>query len=88
MKNTPRAFDVEALWGLDRIGEPSLSPDGAQAVAAVTRYSMETNQARSSLWLFSTLGGEPRRLTEAGDKDGQPQWSPRGDLIEIGRAHV
>ena len=74
-------FDVDALWALDRLGEPSLSPDGAQAVAAVTRYSMDDNKALSSLWLFSTLGGKPRRLTEAGDKDGSPRWSPRGDLI-------
>jgi dipeptidyl aminopeptidase/acylaminoacyl peptidase len=81
MKNKSRAFDVDALWALDRIGEPSLSPDGAQAAAGVTRYSMEANRAQSSLWLFSTLGGEPRRLTEAGEKDGNPQWSPRGDLI-------
>jgi dipeptidyl aminopeptidase/acylaminoacyl peptidase len=81
MKNKSKAFDVDALWALDRIGEPSLSPDGAQAVASVTRHSMQSNRAQSSLWLFSTLGGEPRRLTEAGDKDGHPQWSPRGDLI-------
>ena len=33
MKSKTRAFDVDALWALDRIGEPSLSPDGAQAVA-------------------------------------------------------
>lgn len=74
-------FDVGALWALARIGEPSLSPDGAQAVAGVARYSMAENKAQSSLYLFSTLGGEPRRLTEAGEKDGTPQWSPRGDLI-------
>jgi len=76
-----KPFDVDALWALDRLGEPSLSPDGAQAVASVTRHSMEANTAQSSLWLFSTLGGAARRLTEAGDKDGAPQWSPRGDLI-------
>jgi len=76
-----KTFDVDALWGLARIGEPNLSPDGSQAVAAVTRYSMEDNKAQSSLYLFSTLGGEPRRLTEAGDKDGAPRWSPAGDLI-------
>ena len=80
-KAVDATFNVEALWALDRIGEPSLSPDGAQAVASVTRHDMATNKAQSSLWLFSTLGGKPRRLTEAGDKDGNPQWSPRGDLI-------
>ncbi len=81
MTQPTKAFDVDALWALDRIGEASLSPDGAQAVAGVTRHAMQTNRAQSSLWLFSTLGGEPRRLTEAGEKDGNPQWSPRGDLI-------
>ncbi|MBV8500262.1 MAG: S9 family peptidase [Paucibacter sp.] len=80
-KTALKPFDVEALWELDRIGVPSLSPDGAQAVASVTRYSMADNRGASSLWLFSTLGGEPRRLTFAGDKDGQPQWSPMGDQI-------
>ncbi|MBB5206094.1 dipeptidyl aminopeptidase/acylaminoacyl peptidase [Inhella inkyongensis] len=81
MPKSPQAFDVDTLWALARIGEPSLSPDGAQAVASVTRFSMEDNKAQSSLYLFSTLGGEPRRLTEAGDKDGAPQWSPTGEQI-------
>jgi dipeptidyl aminopeptidase/acylaminoacyl peptidase len=42
---------------------------------------MDDNSAASSLWLLSTLGGEPRPLTQCGSKDGAPQWSPRGDLI-------
>jgi dipeptidyl aminopeptidase/acylaminoacyl peptidase len=72
---------VDQLWQIARIGTPSLAPDGAQAVSAVTRHSMETNQSESSLWLLSTLGGAPRALTHCGDKDGQPRWSPRGDRI-------
>lgn len=72
---------VAHLWQIARIGTPSLAPDGAQAVSAVTRHSMETNQGESSLWLLSTLGGAPRALTHCGDKDGQPRWSPRGDRI-------
>ena len=76
---------VEDLWRFERVGAPSLSPDGAQAVAAVTRFDMDENKSASSLWLLSTLGGAPRQLTQCGDKDGTPRWSPhrgdQGDLI-------
>ena len=72
---------VEHLWQFERLGEPSLAPDGAQAVVSVTSASMETNKTSSQLWLLSTLGGAPRALTHCGEKDGQPRWSPRGDLI-------
>ncbi len=80
-KARKKSLGVDELWRIERIGAPSLAPDGAQAVAAVTRYSMADNKASASLWLLSTLGGAPRRLTQCGDKDGQPRWSPRGDLI-------
>jgi dipeptidyl aminopeptidase/acylaminoacyl peptidase len=76
-----KPITVQDLWKIERIGAPSLSPDGAQAVAAVTRYSMDENKSFSSLWLLSTLGGAPRALTTCGDKDGSPRWSPKGDLI-------
>jgi dipeptidyl aminopeptidase/acylaminoacyl peptidase len=72
---------VEDLWQIERLGSPSLAPDGAQAVASVTRYAMDDNKSASTLWLFSTLGGAPRQLTQCGDKDGAPRWSPRGDLV-------
>ncbi|MDP1902319.1 MAG: S9 family peptidase [Rubrivivax sp.] len=76
---------VEDLWNIERLGAPSLSPDGAQAVAALTRFSMEDNKSTSSLWLLSTLGGAPRPLTQCGEKDGAPRWSPNrrgeGELI-------
>ncbi|MBL8328104.1 MAG: S9 family peptidase [Rubrivivax sp.] len=78
---TKKTLDIEALWQIERIGAPSLAPDGAQAVASVTRYSMEENKGASSLWLMSTLGGAPRRLTACGDKDAHPRWSPHGDRI-------
>ena len=77
----PKPLTVETLWKIERVGAPSLAPDGAQAVAAVTRHTMADNKATSTLWLLSTLGGKPRALTQCGDKDGQPRWSPRGDRI-------
>jgi dipeptidyl aminopeptidase/acylaminoacyl peptidase len=80
-KKKIRPIGIDDLWKLERLGAPSLSPDGAQAVASVTSYSMADNKAGSSLWLYSTLGGRPRRLTACGEKDGAPQWSPTGTSI-------
>jgi dipeptidyl aminopeptidase/acylaminoacyl peptidase len=75
------ALGSDDLWKIERIGAAALSPDGRQAVCSVTRYSMEANQACSSLWLLPTERAAPRVLTTCGSKDGQPAWSPRGDAI-------
>ena len=77
----PRHLTPELIWQLDRIGAPSLSPDGLRAVCSVMRYDTESNAGRAALWLLDTGGGAPRQLTSCGTRDGQPQWSPRGDRI-------
>ena len=77
----PATLTIDTLWQLARLGAPSLSPDGAQAVASVTTHDMAENKARSQLWLLSTLGGQPRALTQCGEKDGQPRFSPDGQWI-------
>src|SRR5512134_61708 len=76
-----RKFTAEDLWKIERLAQPTLSPDGAQACVSVTAYDMKQNKGRSSLWLLSTFGGEARRLTSAGEKDGEPRWSPDGRWI-------
>ena len=78
---TSKKITVEDLWRIERPGAPSLSPDGAQVVTSLTSYQMAENKSQSSLWLLSTLGGRPRRLTQCGDKDGQPRFSPSGHQI-------
>ncbi len=76
-----KLIDVEALWKIERVGAVALSPDGAQAVCSVSSFSMQENKSATSLWLLSTFGGEPRRLTACGEKDGQASWSPKGGAI-------
>ncbi len=76
-----KPITVEDLWKFDRIGGLALSPDGAQAVCSVARHSMDDNKGSTSLWLLSTFGGKPRRLTACGEKDGQAAWSPTGERI-------
>ncbi|HEY9239635.1 MAG TPA: S9 family peptidase, partial [Burkholderiaceae bacterium] len=81
MTDKKKLITVDDLWKFERIGGLSLAPDGAQAVCAVSSFSMEENKGFASLWLLSTFGGAPRRLTHCGDKDGLAQWSPTGELI-------
>jgi len=78
---TRQRLTVEDLWKLERPAQPTLSPDGALACVSATAYDMKENAARSSLWILSGFGGEPRRLTSAGEKDGEPRWSPDGRWI-------
>ena len=81
-KNHHRPLDVEAVYRIERIAPPALSPDGKLAVCSVATPSMAHNTTASSLWLFPTAGtARPRQLTRCGDKDGLPAWSPRGDRI-------
>jgi len=81
MATRNRRLTAEDLWRLARPAQPTLSPDGAQACVSVTTYDMEENKGASRLWLLSTFGGEPRQLTQAGEKDAGPRWSPDGRLI-------
>ena len=77
-------LNVDSLWALKRIGAPTLAPDGTTACAPVTAYDMDRNEGRTGLWLFPTGFGTARRkprVLTAGDKDGDPQWSPRGEAI-------
>jgi len=81
MARKHQRLTVEDLWKIDRVAQPTLSPDGAQACVSVTSFDMEENKGRASLWMLSAFGGEPRRLTSAGEKDGEPKWSPDGRWI-------
>ncbi len=79
MKAKP--LTVEHLWQCERIGTPSVSPDGRWVVVDQTTFSMETNESATQLWLYSTDGKTRRQLTSAGKKNTAPQWSPDGRLI-------
>jgi dipeptidyl aminopeptidase/acylaminoacyl peptidase len=73
-------MSIDDLWALQRIGVPTLSPDGQRACVAVTRYDMEENKGRTRLHLLS-IGGDRARVLTRGENDTDPQWSPDGEWI-------
>ena len=76
-----RHFSAQTLWQIDRVSGLALAPEGEAAVCSVTSFDVARNQGSTSLWLLSTVGLKPRRLTRCGAKDGQPAWSPKGERI-------
>lgn len=74
-------YTAEAMWGLARVGDPTLSPDGALAVVPVTRYDLEANKGNTDLWMIATAGGPARQLTSDKANDTSPAFSPDGKWV-------
>ena len=51
------------LWKLGRVSLEDVSADGKSFLYGVTRYRIDSNNAQRDLYLLSTEGGEPQRLT-------------------------
>lgn len=75
------AYTAQAMWQLQRLGDPSISPDGRLAVVPVTRYDIEENEGKTDLWLVPTKPGKARQLTSDAASDSSPVWSPDGQRI-------
>jgi dipeptidyl aminopeptidase/acylaminoacyl peptidase len=75
----------EHLDHLRSASAPSLTPDGALAVAAVSRPDTATDRYLSALWVVPTDGSPARRLTR-GPADSAPEVSPDGRWVAFLRA--
>ncbi len=78
-----RPMSVEDLFAFQRVGAPSISPDGRVVVYAVTEITdSKNNKSLSRLWLAPSDGSLPaRQLTNSSAKDSNPKWSPDGRWI-------
>ena len=47
-------YTAEAMWQLQRLGDPAISPDGRLAVVPVTKYDMEKNKGDADLSILFT----------------------------------
>lgn len=80
-----RNITEKDLFDFVWVGDPQISPDGSRVVfVKVTVNAAKTNYD-TSIWMVSTDGGEPRRIT-SGNRDSNPRWSPDGTYLTFQRA--
>ncbi len=75
------AITFDDLFGMKRVSDPQLSPDGKWAAFVVTEYDIEENKGNSDIWLVSLRGRTPRKLTNSAEADKGPVWSPDSKKI-------
>jgi len=76
-----RQLTAEKMWGLKRLGNPTITPDGKLAVVPVTTYDIKENKGLTDLWLVPVAGGKARQLTSDKASDTQPTVSPDGKWV-------
>jgi dipeptidyl aminopeptidase/acylaminoacyl peptidase len=68
-------------WAAD----PQISPDGGEVAFVQVTVQPDKDSYATALWLVSTHGGSPRRLTN-GPGDSEPRWSPDGKSLVFVRS--
>ncbi|MEZ4585302.1 MAG: S9 family peptidase [Gemmatimonadales bacterium] len=76
-----RAFAPEDWYRLATVSSPAISPDGQWVAFTVTTVREKENKRHSEVWLVSSQGGEPSRLTSPSQESSNPRWSPDGRLL-------
>jgi dipeptidyl aminopeptidase/acylaminoacyl peptidase len=74
-------FSAEHLVRLNRVGAPSVSPDGSQVVYTLRTTDMDANKGRFDLWLSTVDGDTTRQLTSHEANDTDPAWSSDGKHV-------
>ncbi len=73
----------EIMWKFGRVDNPSLSPDGKVLAFTTTYYNLQENKGITHLYVVSTEGGEPKKLTIGVGSESNPQWTSDGQIIRF-----
>ncbi len=76
-----KGLTVDDMLAMQRVAEPSVSPDGKWVAFSLRTTDMEANRGRVDLWLASVDGTTVKQLTTSPDNDTTPVWSPDGTYV-------
>ncbi len=80
-RTASRRMTFDDVIALRAVNDAQISPDGKWVAYTVTRADLEQNASDADIWVASTLGEFPSRLTTSRKSDTSPRWSPDGRQI-------
>ena len=73
-------FDVHDLVMMDRVSDPSLSPDGKLVAFQVRETDYAANKGSNGVWIVPASGGKSTRLSDRALNATTPRWSADGSV--------
>jgi dipeptidyl aminopeptidase/acylaminoacyl peptidase len=74
-------FSIHDMLAMQRIGEPTVSPDGESIAFSLRTTDFEKNGGATDIWITGIDGQDLRQLTIDPASDFNPLWTPDSDAI-------
>ncbi len=73
-------FTPEVMWGMGKMGESAVSPDGKKIVYTVTYYDVNKNKGNAEIYVMNIDGSDPKQLTKTAKSEFNPLWTVNGEI--------
>ena len=78
---SPRPMTLVDLLDVPAVSEPRVSPGGDRLLYVVARADWKVNKRISHIWRVNADGSGTTQLTNGGDGETSPRWSPDGRRV-------
>src|SRR3954452_11683550 len=69
------------VYDLVQAVDPQIAPDGERILYTLAKTERATQAVTSQLWVCDREGGNARRISWSGERNGGARWSPDGRQI-------
>ena len=76
-----RSLNVDDIFALREVGDPRVSPDGRWVAFTVAQLDQKKDESDTDIYMVSTAGGDPIRVTTSEKSERSPRWSPDGRYL-------